>query len=63
MSATARAITESHVPSDAMRADALESDPETPAARSEGALIVASGSTSSSCACTSPMSSTDAACT
>lgn len=35
MSATARAITESHVPSDAMRADALESDPEAVSAADE----------------------------
>ncbi len=46
-----------------MRLDAVESDPETDAARSACVDTVASGSASSRSACTAAIRSADSACT
>src|SRR6478609_9414822 len=62
-SATASTMSESQVPRFVMRADALESDPDTVEARSACELTVASGSSSWRAACTDPMASEDSACT
>ena len=59
--AIASTMTDSHVPRLVMSDDALDSEPETVAARSDCALTVASGSAASSAACTSPIPSEDAA--